>query len=218
MRYLYDSFDNDGLGGNDMLSPITPPLRMRRQALVSEQFYRNQGRFAGPLVDYTELQRGMHSFSYSSYYNSDRMSIDVVYYTEYDNKVTCTFNVYGFDFNQNNTMVGDIPADLFTNAYLFRLDLYSINQVRDNIFAGDGRMFNFELPSPINIKYAPQSYFHTHHEIKDIVFMTDLMMDVFYGDNKYKLDKDKINNEEYLSKVMTIQNKLIAIEEDFKWL
>ena len=25
-----------------------------------------------------------------------------------------------------------------------------------------------------------------------------------------------INNEEYLSKVMTIQNKLIAIEEDFK--
>ena len=216
MRYIYDSFDNDDLGGNDMLSPTIPPLRMHRQALVSEQFYRNQGRFAGPLVDYTELQRGMHSFSYSSYYNSDRMSIDVIYYTEYDNKVTFTFNVYGFDFNQNNTMVGDIPADLFTNAYLFRLDLYSINQVRDNIFAGDSRMFHFELPSPINIKYAPQSYFHTHHEIRDIVFMTDLMMDVFYGDNKYKLDKDKINNEEYLSKVMTIQNKLIAIEEDFK--
>jgi hypothetical protein len=30
------------------------------------------------------------------------------------------------------------------------------------------------------------------------------------------LDKDKINNEEYLRKVMTIQNKLIEIEEDFK--
>lgn len=209
MRYI-----NDGLGENDMLSPI--PLRMRSQALVSEQFYRNQGRFAGPLVDYTELQKSMHSFSYSSYYNSDRMSIDVIYYTESDNKVTFTFNVFGFDFNQNNTMVGDIPADLFTNAYLFRLDLYSINQVRDNIFAGDGRMFHCELPSPINIKYAPQSYFHTHHEIKDIVFMTDLIMDVFYGDNKYKLDKDKINNEEYLNKVMTIQNKLISIEEDFK--
>ena len=71
MRYLYDSFDNDGLGGNDM----------RRQALVSEQFYRNQGRFAGPLVDYTDLQRGMHSFSYSSYNSYDRMSLDVIYYT-----------------------------------------------------------------------------------------------------------------------------------------
>lgn len=49
--------------------------------LVCEQFYRNQVRFAGPLVDYTELQRGMHSFSYSSsFYNSyDRMSIDVIY-------------------------------------------------------------------------------------------------------------------------------------------
>lgn len=216
MRYLYDSFDNGGLGGNDMLSPI--PLRMRRQALVSEQFYRNQGRFAGPLVDYTELQRSMHSFSYSIYNSYDRMSLDVFYYTEYDNKVTFTFNVDGFDFNQNNTMVGDsdIPADLFTNAYLFRLDLYSINQVCDNIFAGDGRMFHCELPTPINIKYAPQSYFRTHHEIKDIVFMTDLIMDVFYGDNKYKLDKEKINNEEYLRKVMTIQNKLIEIEEDFK--
>lgn len=211
MSYLYDSFDNVGLNGNDMLSPRCS------QALVSEQFYRNQGRFAGPLVDYTELQRGMHSFSYSSYnnYNYDRMSIDVFYYTEYDNKITFTFNVDGFDFNQNNTMVGDVPADLFTNAYLFRLDLYSINQVRDNIFAGD-KMFHFELPSPINIKYVPQLYFHIHHEIKDIVFMTDLMMDVFYGDNKYKLDKDKINNVEYLSKVKTIQDKLNEIEKDFK--
>ena len=186
--------------------------------VVCKQFYRNQGRFAGPLVDYTELQRGMHSFSYSSsYYNSyDRMSLDVIYYTEYDNKVIFTFNVNSFDFNQNNTMVGDIPADLFTNAYLFRLDLYSINQVRDNIFAGDGRLFSCELPSPINIKYAPQSYFRTHHEIKDIVFMTDLMMDVFYGDNKYKLDKNKINDVEYLSKVKTIQDKLNEIEKDFK--
>lgn len=216
MRYLYDSFDNDGLGGNDMLLPTIPPLRMRRQALVSEQFYRNQGRFAGPFIDYTELQKGMQSFSYSSYYNSDRMSIDVIYYTEYDNKVTFTFNVYGFDFNQNNTMVGDIPADLFTNAYLFRLDLYSINQVRENRWVGDSRMFHFEMPAPINIKYAPQSYFHTHHEMKDIVFMTDLMMNVFYGDNKYKLDKDKISNVEYLSKVKTIQDKLNEIEKDFK--
>lgn len=82
--------------------------------VVCKQFYRNQGRFADPLVDYTELQRGMHSFS--SYYNDyDRMSINVIYYTEYDNKVTFTFNVYGFDFNQNNTLVGDIPADLFTS-------------------------------------------------------------------------------------------------------
>lgn len=46
---------------------------------VCKQFYRNQGRFAGPLVDYTELQRGMLSYS-SSYYNDyDRMSIDVIY-------------------------------------------------------------------------------------------------------------------------------------------
>lgn len=210
MSYLYDSFDNVGLNGNDMLSPRCS------QALVSEQFYRNQGRFAGPLVDYTELQRGMHSFSYSSYNSYDRMSIDVFYYTEYDNKITFTFNVNDFYFNQNNTMVGDVPADLFTNAYLFKLDLYSINQVRDNIFADNGRIFHCELPSPINIKYAPQSYFRTHHEIKDIVFMTDLMMDVFYGDNKYKLDKDKINNVEYLSKVKTIQDKLNEIEKDFK--
>ena len=107
------------------------------------------------------------------------------------------------------------PADLFTNAYLFRLYLYSIKQVNDDIIAGD-RMFHFELPSPINIKYVPQFYFHTHHEIKDIVFMTDLLMDVFYGDNKYKLDKNKISDDEYLRKVMTIQNKLIEIEEDFK--
>ena len=210
MSYLYDSFDNVGLNGNDMLSPRCS------QALVSEQFYRNQGRFAGPLVDYTELQRGMHSFSYSSYNSYDRMSIDVFYYTEYDNKITFTFNVNDFYFNQNNTMVGDVPADLFTNTYLFKLDLCSIKQERDNIFAGDGRMFHCELPSPINIKYAPQSYFRTHHEIKDIVFMTDLMMDVFYGDNKYKLDKDKINNVEYLSKVKTIQDKLNEIEKDFK--
>lgn len=211
MSYLYDSFDNVGLNGNDMLSPRCS------QALVSEQFYRNQGRFAGPLVDYTELQRGMHSFSYSSYnnYNYDRMSIDVFYYTEYDNKITFTFNVDGFYFNQNNTMVGDVPADLFTNAYLFKLDLCSIKQERDNIFAGD-RMFHFELPTPINIKYVPQLYFHIYHEIKDVVFMTDLLMDVFYGDNKYKLDKDKINNVEYLSKVKTIQDKLNEIEKDFK--
>ena len=46
--------------------------------LVCEQFYRNQGRFAGPLVDYTNLQKCMHSFS--SYNNDyDRMSIDVIY-------------------------------------------------------------------------------------------------------------------------------------------
>lgn len=183
---------------------------------VCKQFYRKQGSFAGPLVDYTELQRGMLSYS-SGYYNDyDRMSIDVIYYTKYDNKVTFTFNVNGFDFNQNNTMVSDTPADLFTNAYLFRLDLYSINQVRDNIYAGDGGMFHCELPTPINIKYAPQSYFHTHHEIKDIVFITDLIMDVFYGYNKYKLDKNKINDVEYLRKVMTIQDKLNEIEKDFK--
>ena len=184
MNYLYDSFDNDGLGGKYMLSP------MCSQALVSAQFYKIQGRFAGPLVDYTELKNCMQSFS--SFYNSyDRMSIDVIYYVEYERKITFTFNVINFDFNQNNKMNCSKPADLFTNAYLFRLDLYSINQVRDNIFAGDGRMFHCELPTPINIKYVPQLYFHTHHEIKDIVFMTDLMMDVFYGDNKYKLDKNK---------------------------
>lgn len=217
MRYLYDSFDNDGLGGNDLADPIIPPMRMRRQALVSEQFYRKQGKFAGPLIDYTDLQKGMQSFSYdvySNYYN--RMSIDVIYDVAYDNKVTFTFNVTRFDFNQNYNMVSDIPADLFTNAYLFRLDLYSINQVRENIWAGDNRLFHFEMPTQINIKYAPQSYFHTHYEMKDIVFMTDLMMDVFYGDNKYKLDKNKINDEVYLSKVKTIQDKLISIEEDFK--
>ena len=133
MRYLYDSFDNDDLGGNDMLSPTLPPLRMRRQALVSEQFYRNQGRFAGPLVDYTELQRGMHSFSYSSYNSYDRMSIDVIYYTEYDNKVTFTFNVNGFDFNQNNTMVSDIPADLFTMKHSTITCKYIITHLIDRI-------------------------------------------------------------------------------------
>ncbi len=186
--------------------------------VVCKQFYRKQGSFAGPLVDYTGLQKSMQSFSYSSsYYNSyDRMSIDVIYYTEYNNKVTFKFNVNGFDFNQNNTKVSDTHADLFTNAFSFKLDLYSINHVSDNVFAGDDRMFHFELPTPINIKYAPQSYFLTHYKIKDIVFMTDLMMDVFYGDNKYKLDKNKINDVEYLSKVKTIQDKLNEIEKDFK--
>ena len=52
--------------------------------------------------------------------------------------------------------------------------------------------------------------------MKDIVFMTDLMMDVFYGDNKYKLNRNKINDEEYIRKLKTIQDKLISIEEDFK--
>lgn len=185
--------------------------------LVSEQFYRKQGSFAGPLVDYTELQKSMQSFSYSSsYYNSyDRMSIDVIYYTEYNNKVTFKFNVIDY-YNHQNTMISDNMVDQFTDAFSFKLDLYSINHVRDNIFTGDGRMFNFELPSPINIKYAPQSYFLTHYKIKDIVFMTDLMMDVFYGDNKYKLDKNKINDVEYLRKVKTIQDKLNEIEKDFK--
>ena len=32
----------------------------------------------------------------------------------------------------------------------------------------------------------------------------------------YKLDKNKINDEEYLSKVKTIQDKLNEIEKDFK--
>lgn len=213
MRYLYDTFDNDGLGGNDMVSP----LHMRRQALVSEQFYRNQGRFAGPFIDYTDLQKGIQSFNYSnsSYFSFDRMAFDVNYYVANDNKVTFTFHVNSFEFKQTNTCY-DIPADLFTNAYLFRLDLYSINQVRENVFGGSDRMFYFDMPIPISIKYAPQSYFHTHHEIKDVVFMTDLMMDVFYGENKYKLDKNKINDDEYVSKVKAVQDKLIAIEEDFK--
>lgn len=181
--------------------------------VVCKQFYRKQGRFAGPLVDYTELQKCMHSFS--SYYNNyDRMSIDVIYYTEYDNKITFTFKV--IDYYNHQNMISDKPADLFTNAFSFKLDLYSINHVRDNVFAGDDRMFHFELPSPINIKYAPQSYFLTYHKIRDIVFMTDLMMDVFYGDNKYKLDKNKINDEEYLSKVKIVQDKLNEIEKDFK--
>lgn len=206
MSYLYDD-----LGGNDI------PLRMRRQALVSEQFYRKQGQFAGPLIDYTELQKGMQSFSYDSYSNYyNRMSIDVIYYVACDNKVTFTFNVTRFDFNQNCKMDSDIPADLFTNAYFFILDLYSIKQERENIWVGDNRKFHFEMPTPINIKYAPQTYFHTHHEMKDIVFMTDLMMDVFYGDNKYKLNRNKINDEEYIRKLKTIQDKLISIEEDFK--
>lgn len=217
MRYLYDSFDNDGLGGNDLAEPIIPPMRMRRNALISEQFYRNQGRFAGPFIDYTDLQKGMQSFTYDSYSNYyNRMSIDIIYDVAYDNKVTFTFNVTRFDFNQNYKMVSDIPADLFTNAYMFKMYLYSIQQVRENRWAGDNRMFHFEMPTPINIKYAPQTYFHTHHEIKDIVFMTDLMMDVFYGDNKYKLDRNKINDEEYIRKLKTIQDKLISIEEDFK--
>ena len=182
--------------------------------VVCKQFYRNQGRFAGPLVDYTELQRGMLSYS-SSYYNDyDRMSIDVIYYTEYNNKVTFTFNVIDY-YNHQNTMISDNMVDQFTDAFSFKLDLYSINHVRDNVFAGD-RMFHFELPQPINIKYAPQSYFLTHYKIKDIVIMTDLMMDVFFGDNKYKLDKNKINDVEYLSKVKTIQDKLNEIEKDFK--
>lgn len=183
--------------------------------VVCKQFYRNQGRFAGPLVDYTELQRGMLSYS-SSYYNDyDRMSIDVIYYTVFNNKVTFTFNVIDY-YNHQNTMISDNMVDQFTDAFSFKLDLYSINQVRDNIYAGDGGMFHCELPTPINIKYAPHSYFHTHNEIKDIVFMTDLIMDVFYGDNKYKLDKNKINDVEYLRKVMTIQDKLNEIEKDFK--
>lgn len=183
--------------------------------LVCEQFYRKQGRFAGPLVDYTELQRGMLSYS-SGYYNDyDRMSIDVIYYTVFNNKVTFTFNVIDY-YNHQNTMISDNMVDQFTDAFSFKLDLYSINQVRDNIYAGDGGMFHCELPTPINIKYAPQSYFHTHHKIKDIVFMTDLIMDVFYGYNKYKLDINKINVVEYLRKVMTIQDKLNEIEKDFK--
>ena len=212
MRYLYDN-----LGGNDLAEPILPPLRMRRNALVSEQFYRNQGQFAGPFIDYTDLQKGIQSFNFSNsgYFNYEKMSFDVYYYTANDNKVTFTFHVNSFEFKSIDACY-DIPADLFTNAYLFRLDLYSINQVRENIWAGDNRMFHFEMPTPVNIKYAPQSYFHTHHEIKDIVFMTDLIMDVFYGDNKYKLDRNKINDEDYVNKLKTIQDKLIAIDEDFK--
>ena len=190
---------------------------MRRHDMISEQFYKDCGRFAGPVIDYTELNRGMQSFSYSfDSVGYEKMYLDVIYYVPYDNKLTFTFRVSSFDLDQQITNVGDTPADRFTNAFLYRLDLYSINQERDNRFMGADDRYYFNIPTPINIKYAPQSYFYTHHKMKDIVFMTDLMMDVFYGDNKYKLDKDRINNDEYLSKIQTIQDKLIAIEEDFK--
>lgn len=206
---LYNSFDSDDLGENDMFST--------EQALVSTQFYRKQGRYAGPSIDYSELQK--ETYNLSLYLNENK-SIDVIYDVAYDSKVIFTFDVYDYACNQNNKVNYNKPADLLTNSYLFRLYFRSIKEVRDTRFARDDRMFHFELPPPIKIEYVPQLYlyFNTHNEIKDIVFMTDLMMDVFYGDNKYKLNKNKINDVKYLSKIKTIQDKLTAIEEDFKCL
>ena len=160
--------------------------------------------FQGPFVDYSAVENGMNTLylidTPETRYRLNSMGLEVYYYSPYNTKTTFRFKVEGTDLpNPNNYTFGE---DNIYEHYLYYCYLNDITV--DN------------MPTLYGFPMICGDYFKEPLSLKDITFITDLIVDYMWGKNQYNLKEDDFKNITLLHKIRKNVSDLKDIEKDFK--
>ena len=127
----------------------------------------------------------------------DNMSIKIIYEIG-DRKITFNFKVYGFNLYDGYTDETNIYMEYFYSCWLY--------SVTDD---GEGFKYNWALPNC-------RDYFRQALQIKDMTFLTDLILEVRFFGNPRGITDEQICDYKFLNKLRDVYRKEQNLQEDFK--
>ena len=127
----------------------------------------------------------------------DNMGIKIIYEIG-DRKVTFNFKVYGFNLYDGYADEANIYMEYFYSCWL-----YSVTE------DGEGLNYNWNLPNC-------RDYFRQPLQIKDITFLTDLILEVRLFGNPRCITEEQLCDYKFLNKLRDAYRKEQNLQEDFK--
>lgn len=160
--------------------------------------------YYGPILDLTSLSRGYNCIGkYQTPENEDylrKMEINIIYYID-GADITFTYHVYGMDYINISYFNYDFTTDF---CYSGVLDSVTVNNK-------DCYCNTIRPKCPMCYKY-----FSKQHTLKEIMSITDLLLDYMFLGNTGKVSKKWLDDEEYLEKYVLQHKKLEDLEKDFE--
>ena len=127
----------------------------------------------------------------------DNMSIKIIYEIG-DRKVTFHFKVDGFNLYDGYTDKTNIYMEYFYSCWL-----YSVTEDSEYL------KYNCRLPNC-------RDYFRQPLQIRDMTFLTDLILEVRYFGNPRGITDEQICDNKFLNKLCDAYRKEQNLQEDFK--
>ena len=127
----------------------------------------------------------------------DNMSIKIIYEIG-DRNLTFNFKVEGFNLYDGYTDEANIYMEYFYSCYL-----YSVTDDSDRI------KYNWRLPDC-------RDYFRQPLQIKDMTFLTDLIVEVKFLGNPRGITDEQFKDYKFLNKLRDAYRKEQNLQEDFK--
>ena len=125
------------------------------------------------------------------------MGIKVIYEIGY-RKLTFNFKVAGFNLYDGYEDEANIYLEYFYSCYLY--------SVTDD---GEGYKYNWCLPDC-------RDYFRQPLQIKDMTFLTDLILEVRFFGNPRGITDEQFSDYKFLNKLRDSYRKEQNLQEDFK--
>ena len=127
----------------------------------------------------------------------DNMSINIIYEIG-DRKVIFHFKVDGFNLYDDYTDGANIYMEYFYSCWLY--------SVTDD---GESLTYNWNLPNC-------RDYFRQPLQIRDMTFLTDLILEVRLFGNPRGITDEQIGDNKFLNKLRDAYRKEQNLQEDFK--
>ena len=127
------------------------------------------------------------------------MDIKIIYEIG-DREITFNFKICGFD----------LPDDCSDGINIYMEYLYScwLYSVTDD---GNGIKYTWRLPDC-------GDYFRQSLQIKDMTFLTDLILEVKFFGNPRGITDEQFKDTKFLNKLRDSYRKEQNLQEDFKWI
>ena len=160
-------------------------------------------KYIGPIVDISDLENGTRYIGMiNDAYNRnqvDNLGIKIIYEIGYQ-KVTFHFKVDGFHLYNGYDDKANIYMESFYSCWL-----YSVTA------DGEGLIHNLNFPNC-------RDYFRQPLQIKDITFLTDLILEVRLFGNSRGITEKQLCDYKLLNKLRGAYRREQNLQEDFKWL
>lgn len=127
----------------------------------------------------------------------DNMDIKIIYEIG-DRKLTFTFKIEGFNLYDGYTDEANIYMEYFYSCFL-----YSVTD--------DGERIKYTLRLP-----DCRDYFRQPLQIKDMTFLTDLILEVKFLGNPRGITDEQFKDYKFLNKLRDTYRKEQNLQEDFK--
>ena len=127
----------------------------------------------------------------------DNMSIKIIYEIR-NRKITFNFKVDGFNLHDDYADKSNIYMEYFYSCYL-----YSVTDDSEYL------KYNWRLPNC-------RDYFRQSLQIRDMTFLTDLILEVKLLGNPRGITEEQICDIKFLNKLRDAYRKEQKLQEDFK--